>query len=167
MNHSVMRALSNPKHERFAQEVVNGASASEAYKRAGYRPNRGDASILRNRPTIIRRIADLQDFNQEVAGKLAATQEVARSRAIERVVERFALSRAWVLERLRENVERAMQARPVFDSDGRETGEYRYNGMVANRALELLGKELGMFVDKKERRIGFDKQLLAALLKNA
>jgi hypothetical protein len=60
-----------------------------------------------------------------------------------------------------------MQARPVFDSDGRETGEYRYNGMVANRALELLGKEPGMFVDKKERRIGFDKQLLAALLKNA
>jgi hypothetical protein len=39
--------------------------------------------------------------------------------------------------------------------------------MVANRALELLGKELGMFVDKKERRIGFDKQLLAALLRNA
>jgi hypothetical protein len=114
-----MRALSNPKHERFAQEVVNGASASEAYKRAGYRPNRGDASILRNRPTIIRRIADLQDFNQEVAGKLAATQEVARSRAIERVVERFALSKAWVLERLRENVERAMQARCLIRTAGK------------------------------------------------
>ena len=30
------------------------------------------------------------------------------------------------------------------------TGEYRYEGSVANRALELLGKEQGMFVDRKE-----------------
>jgi hypothetical protein len=29
-------------------------------------------------------------------------------------------------------------------------GEYVYNGSVANKALELLGKELGMFIDRKE-----------------
>jgi hypothetical protein len=33
---------------------------------------------------------------------------------------------------------------------GQEIGEYTYNGSVANKALELLGKEIGMFVDRKE-----------------
>ena len=55
---------------------------------------------------------------------------------------------------LRENVERAMQAEPVRrkTGDGEEEvpGEFVYNGSVANKALELLGKELGMFIDRKE-----------------
>ena len=55
-----------------------------------------------------------------------------------------------MLNRLIENVERAMQAQPVLDAKGVPTGEYRYEGSVANRALELLGKEQGMFVDRKE-----------------
>lgn len=32
----------------------------------------------------------------------------------------------------------------------KRSGEYKYDGSVANRALELLGKELGMFVDRSE-----------------
>ena len=40
-----------------------------------------------------------------------------------------------------------MQVVPVRDRSGRETGNFKYDGMVANRALELLGKELGMFRD--------------------
>jgi hypothetical protein len=47
-----------------------------------------------------------------------------------------------------------MQAEPVRrkTGDGEEEvpGEFVYNGSVANRALELLGKELGMFIDRKE-----------------
>jgi hypothetical protein len=38
----------------------------------------------------------------------------------------------------------------VRDAKGNPTGEYRYDGSVANRALELIGKELGMFVERKE-----------------
>jgi hypothetical protein len=53
-------------------------------------------------------------------------------------------------EKLIANVERAMQAEPVIDAKGVPTGQYVYNGNVANRALELLGKELSMFVDRKE-----------------
>ena len=33
---------------------------------------------------------------------------------------------------------------------GKATGEYRYDGAVANRALELLGKELGLFTERGE-----------------
>jgi hypothetical protein len=58
-------------------------------------------------------------------------------------------TRAWVLERLAENVRRAMRIEAVT-LRGVPTGEYRYEGSVANRALELLGKELGLFVEKSE-----------------
>jgi hypothetical protein len=43
-----------------------------------------------------------------------------------------------------------MQAEAHRDGNGKPIGEYSYNGAVANRALELLGKELGMFIDRKE-----------------
>ena len=66
----------------------------------------------------------------------------------------MAISKAWVIEKLVENVERTMQAEPVRrkTGDGEEEvpGEYVYNGSVANKALELLGKELGMFINRKE-----------------
>jgi hypothetical protein len=55
------------------------------------------------------------------------------------------------LRRLRENVERAMQGEPVLDRKGLPTGEWRYDGAVANRALELLGKELGLFIERREQ----------------
>jgi hypothetical protein len=58
-----------------------------------------------------------------------------------------------VIERLRENVKRAMQAQPVIDRAGNPTGSYVYNGAAANRALELLGKELGMFIERRENKI--------------
>jgi hypothetical protein len=55
-----------------------------------------------------------------------------------------------VIETLVTNVQRAMQAEEVKRPDGMGTGEYRYEGSVANRALELLGKHLGMFIDRHE-----------------
>jgi hypothetical protein len=47
-----------------------------------------------------------------------------------------------------------MQHQAVTLRDGTETGEYRYDGAVANKALELLGKELGMFISRSEVRTG-------------
>ena len=65
-------------------------------------------------------------------------------------VEKTSVSKAWVIAKLVENVERAMQAVPVLDRQGNPTGDYTYQGNVANRALELIGKEYGMFIDRKE-----------------
>ena len=44
------------------------------------------------------------------------------------------MDRAWVLEELRANLERHKET----------------NGAVANRALELIGKELGLFINRKD-----------------
>jgi phage terminase small subunit len=123
-----MPILENARHERFAQELAAGKTATEAYVLAGYKPNDGNAATLKGNQRITERVAELQ------------------GRAAEGVV----LTRQWVIERLIENANRAMQAEAVKNSDGEATGEYRYDGSVANRSLELLGKELGMFVDRSE-----------------
>jgi phage terminase small subunit len=62
-------------------------------------------------------------------------------------LERISLSREWVLEGLKTVAKRCMEAEPVRDSKGLETGVYTFQAAGANRALELLGKELGMFRD--------------------
>lgn len=69
------------------------------------------------------------------------------------IAEKAGLTAAYVLGRLVENLERAMQAIPVMEFDHEKkamvtTGEYRYEGAVANRAAELLGKHLGLFPER-------------------
>ncbi len=62
--------------------------------------------------------------------------------------ERVKISQDWVLKKLIENVEKAMQEVPVLDREGHPTGEYTYQGKVAVMALSLLAKHVGGFSDK-------------------
>lgn len=54
-----MPVLSNPKHERFAQELAKGKTAIDAYETAGYRPDSGAASRLSGKISISGRIAEI------------------------------------------------------------------------------------------------------------
>jgi len=45
---------------------------------------------------------------------------------------------AWIAQMAKRNAERSMQAVPVLDKGGNETGEYQYQGSVTNGALKLL-----------------------------
>ena len=132
-----MPALENAKHELFAQEIAKGASQRDAYKAAGYEV-KSDAAADANASRLL--------TNAKVKARVAELQE----RISDVTVEKAAVSKAWVIAKLVENVERAMTAEPVRDAQGNPTGEYKYNGSVANRALELIGKEQGMFIDRSE-----------------
>lgn len=54
-----MPVLKNPKHERFAQELAKGATATDAYTAAGYRGDRTAASRLSTKVNIQERVAQL------------------------------------------------------------------------------------------------------------
>ena len=54
-----MPVLSNQKQERFAQELVKGRTADEAYQLAGYSANRGNASVLKSKQIIKDRVEEL------------------------------------------------------------------------------------------------------------
>lgn len=62
--------------------------------------------------------------------------------------QRTKVTPEWVIGKLKEIVERCMQAKPVLDKLGRATGMYTFDSSGSNRALELLAKHLGMFVER-------------------
>lgn len=128
-----MPPLRMSRRERFARLVAAGATVEAAYRAAGYRA-RGRESRYR---TLGKRL-------------LAAPEIAARVAELSRSSGDDSPGRAWVMARLVETAERALQAVPVTDRKGAPTGEYVYQGSVALRALELLGRELGMFSDRKE-----------------
>jgi phage terminase small subunit len=132
-----MTALSNPKHEIFAQELAKGKTAEDAHRIAGYKASRSGASQLKQNLNISNRVSELLVEREAIHGQ--ATAEAIKSTA---------LTKAWVIETLMENVAKAMQAKAMTNDEGETIGEFQYQGSVANKALELLGKEIGMFVDR-------------------
>lgn len=62
-----MPALSNPKHELFAQQLAQGATADDAYVLAGYKPNRGNAARLKANDSLRARVAEIQAAGAERA----------------------------------------------------------------------------------------------------
>lgn len=57
------------------------------------------------------------------------------------------------MEQLRELVDRCMQSKPVLDVTGKPSGNYTFNASGARGALELLGRELGMFADQRNVQV--------------
>ena len=66
-----MPVLANAKHERFAQEIATGATATEAYVTAGYKADDGNASKLANRPELVARVQEITGAAAEKAGVTA------------------------------------------------------------------------------------------------
>lgn len=63
-----MPVLSNPKHERFAQELAQGKSASAAYEAAGFAFNTSNAARLNANERVRARVAELLHAGAERAG---------------------------------------------------------------------------------------------------
>jgi phage terminase small subunit len=123
------------KQSRFVHEYLVDGNATQAAIRAGYAP-----------------MAATQAGSRLLTyGHVATTIRVAEALRVEKRFEqtdpRRLVSVGYILDKLKLNLERSLQERPVLDRDGKRTGEYTYNGAVANKALELLGKAVRMFSD--------------------
>src|SRR5258708_19508992 len=117
--------LISGKQQRFVDEYLVDSNATQAAIRAGYSKRSASSlgkQLLQNPPVLL---------------------AVTKARA--RLVEHVEVTQEFVVAKLVENLNRCMQAIPVLDKQGQETGEYRYEANAAHRALELLGKHLGMF----------------------
>ena len=66
MDHS--KPLKNQRHERFVLGLFAGKTDGQAYIDAGYKPNRGNASVLKTKQNIQGRLAFLRDEAAESAG---------------------------------------------------------------------------------------------------
>jgi len=125
-----LRPVLTPRQALFCKEYTRDLNAAAAARRAGFseRGSNTQGAQLLAKPSI----------------------QVEIRRLVAERAKRVEVDADWVVRRLVENVQRAMQVVPVLDSDGNPIGEYRWSGAVANKSLELLGKHLGMFMDKQE-----------------
>ena len=123
-----MTALANPKHERFAQELAKGKTATEAYVTAGYKAHDGNAATLRGNQRILDRVAELQivaSMRVEVtvaslikeAGEIqaAAMQEKQLSAASAALTIKAKLAGLWVDKS--ENTNRNVDPARVTDAE--------------------------------------------------
>jgi hypothetical protein len=119
-----MPVLSNPKHERFAQLVAGGANKTEAAKSLGYSPTRAASTgcnLAKDR-NIGARITELS------------------LRASEQAICSVAMSRTFILEKLKTCIELATR----LEDDGR-TPAPTFNLSAAAQHIRLAGIEIGMF----------------------
>ncbi len=79
-----MPVLKNARHERFAQNLVKGMSATEAYEKAGYKPNDQNAARMTRNDEVRNRIAELQNRAAEKTGYtiVKATAELEEARQL-------------------------------------------------------------------------------------
>ena len=129
-----MPILKNAKHEHFASLVAKGENPTKAYVAVGYSAEGAYASASR----LLKKA--------EVEARIAELIAIVTERAIEKT----GIDKAWVMAELVEIVKMGKAAEPVTDADGAPTGVYKQNLAAANRALELIGKEFKMFVDRSE-----------------
>lgn len=128
------------KQSRFVEEYLVDLNATQAAIRAGYSETSARSTAFDN----------LQ--KQEIQDAISKEQE-KRSK-------RTHVDQDWVITRLRSVAERSLQAERVTDragntvlvenKDGDMVPAYTFNAAGANKALELLGKNIGMFTDKTE-----------------
>jgi len=143
-----MSTLKNPKHERFAQQLAAGRSQVEAYELAGFAgsPRRNASNTLARNPPIGQRVAELMQERSRI--EQDATKIAAR---------KVAVDKAWVMEKLVNVVTQCLPSeagatRSALLGDATSDRPRRVNPAGATRALELLGRELGMFVERRETR---------------
>ena len=123
------------KQQRFCEEYLLDMNATQAAIRAGYSKNCAGTQGAENmqKPAILEKIATLR----------------------EEQASRTLVDADYVIKGLLSVHERCMQAEAVeaYDEDAKAmmpTGEFKFEHSGANKSLELLGKHLGLFVDKKE-----------------
>jgi phage terminase small subunit len=135
-----MPALAKVRYEVFAQEIAKGRSAADAYVVAGYRPSAQNAGNLRNKKEILLRVKELMEEREHIHAQSTAD-----------AIQSASLTKAWVITHLMENALTCLGKQSVkVMVDGASIETYDRNPGAANRALELLGRELNMFIERHE-----------------
>lgn len=144
------KPLKNEKREKFANLIVAGQSLEEAHHMAGLSPDRRNADRTRRHPQVDARIKWLVSVR-----KVETAQHIEEAK--QTVDAKIDATLQGVLNALVENLEIAMGKRTVKERiivRSRKKGEAprvveiectKFSGLVANQAITLLGKELGMW----------------------
>lgn len=124
---SAGKPLRTLKHERFANLIVRGKSVSDAYVAAGYKKNAGNA----------KRLFSQQDVRDRVEWLMIEAAKLTVYDA------------AFIKDRLAQHAVNLTETE-IDEETGRKKAGPLFNASAGVRALELLGKEHGLFKEKIE-----------------
>lgn len=119
-------------HKRFADKYFETLNAKESAIYAGF----SEATAKQGGYNLLQR-DEIQNYLKELRAEYA---------------EKSGISKQWIIERFKTISDRCVQEEPVFDSNGKPTGEYRFDSSGANNATAHLGKIIGVFEKDNEQR---------------
>lgn len=122
----------NEKQKQFCEEYIIDLNGTQAAIRAGYSgktANRIASELLTK--------LDIQEYICELKNKRS---------------ERVKYSQDELMRDILEVKNRCMQANPVLDKEGNETGIWKFDSNGANKALDMLAKHVGFYeTDNKQK----------------
>ena len=122
----------NEKQKQFCEEYIIDLNGTQAAIRAGYSgktANRIASELLSK--------LDIQEYICELKNKRS---------------ERVKYSQDELMRDILEVKNRCMQANPVLDKEGNETGIWKFDSNGANKALDMLAKHVGFYeTDNKQK----------------
>lgn len=131
-----------PKQEKFCQWIVKGETQADAWRKS----------------YTVQKTTKNETVQANASRLMADSKVIARVAELRKpVIEKLQLTKEWVLNELVEIVRmgKSTELELTNNEDGEPvTAEVKQNLAAANKALELIGKELAMFVDRKEIRTG-------------
>jgi phage terminase small subunit len=113
-------ALSNQRHELFAQALAKGETATAAYEAAGYEPNDGNAARLKGNDRVEARVA-------EILQRAAARAEITVASISDRLLK------------IAEKCERTSEANKLGVARATLMDVAKLNGLIVDKR-EMFGK---------------------------
>ena len=122
----------NEKQKQFCEEYIIDLNGTQAAIRAGY--SKKTARAIANE--LLTKL-DIREYICELKNKRS---------------ERVKYSQDELMRDILEVKNRCMQANPVLDKEGNETGIWKFDSNGANKALDMLAKHVGFYeTDNKQK----------------
>lgn len=125
------------KQQVFVDEYLKDLNATQAAIRAGY----SATTANKKAPLWVGKSRDKSPYPMIWDAVQVAMDERAK---------RTQIDADYVLNTIRDTVERCRQARQATDDEGNPVGDFRYDAQAVLKGCELLGRHLKLFTDKVE-----------------
>ena len=122
----------NEKQKQFCEEYIIDLNGTQAAIRAGYSVKTANEQAAQ----LLAKLS-IQEYICELKNKRS---------------ERVRYSQDELMRDILEVKNRCMQANPVIDKEGNETGIWKFDSNGANKALDMLAKHVGFYeTDNKQK----------------